>query len=78
MTADSDATVELGADSESMEHVEFGPHLSVIRPMLQRQTECHHLYQRRLLVAMTLVRSCRHPIAARAWRVVQGDAVDKI
>jgi hypothetical protein len=29
-TADSDATVEPGDHSESMEHVEFGPRLSVI------------------------------------------------
>jgi hypothetical protein len=29
-TADSDAAVEPGDDSESMEHVEFGPPLSVI------------------------------------------------
>jgi hypothetical protein len=29
-TADSDAAVEPGDDSESMEHVEFGPRPSVI------------------------------------------------
>jgi hypothetical protein len=33
-TADSDAAVERGDDSESMEHVEFGPRPSVIRAML--------------------------------------------
>src|ERR1700712_3568997 len=41
------------------------------------QAECHHLYQCRLLLAMKLARSCRQPIAAKAWCVAQRDAVDK-
>jgi hypothetical protein len=57
---------------------EFGPRLSVIRPMLSRPAECHHLHQCGLPVAMTLVRFRRQPTAASNWRVVQIDTVDKI